>query len=172
MQLKRHALPIAVGALAIAAAAQVTVARDPVPLTLQTLAVLVVGGVLGPRRGSLAALLYVLLGILGLPVFAEGASTPGTAFLESKTAGFLVGFVPAAALAGIKAQRPLATLGLCLAAHAVILLIGGSVLALHIGVTPAVEHGIRPFLAGALLKSLVAAAIIMSLRGTRREHVS
>ena len=70
----------------------------PVPITLQTFAVLLAGAVLGMRRGFLAVALYVLAGAVGLPVFSGGAS--GLAVLQGPTAGYLLGFPLAAALCG------------------------------------------------------------------------
>ena len=75
----------------------------PVPLTLQTLAVLLTGAILGARRGFLAVLLYVALGLVGLPVFANGAS--GFAVLLGPTGGYLLSFLPAAALCGFIVER-------------------------------------------------------------------
>lgn len=75
----------------------------PVPITLQTLAVLLSGAVLGMRRGFLAVLLYVAAGAAGLPVFSGGAA--GLAVLTGPTAGYLVGFPLAAALCGAIVER-------------------------------------------------------------------
>ncbi len=81
----------------------------PVPITLQTFAVLLAGAVLGARRGFLAALLYVAAGAAGLPIFSGGAS--GLAVLQGPTAGYLVGFPLAAALCGFLVERlPLRTI--------------------------------------------------------------
>lgn len=81
-----------------------------VPITLQTFGVLLTGAVLGPRRGFLAVVLYLLVGALGLPVFSGGAAGPGV--LVGPTAGYLFGFPLAAALCGflvsrIRTARPL-----------------------------------------------------------------
>ena len=167
----RTALIIA-GTLVIAVAAQVTVPMEPVPMTLQTLAVLAVGGVLGARNGGAAVLCYLVLGVLGLPVLAGGERAAGAAFFTSKTFGYLAMFLPAAAVASVRRERPIALLGMMVLAHALILVGGAGVLALHIGAGPAIEHGVRPFLLGALIKSTIAAAITASWRGVDRRHVS
>ncbi|MGO4598247.1 biotin transporter BioY [Terrabacter sp. 2RAF25] len=73
-----------------------------VPITLQTLAVMLTGLVLGPGRGAVAVLLYLLLGFVGLPVFSRGQS--GLQVLSGPTAGYLVSFVVAAAVVGLAAQ--------------------------------------------------------------------
>ena len=75
----------------------------PVPITLQTFAVLLCGAVLGARRGFLAVLLYVVVGAAGLPVFSGGAG--GLGVLAGPTAGYLVGFPFAAALCGFLVER-------------------------------------------------------------------
>ena len=75
----------------------------PVPITLQTFAVLLSGAVLGSRRGFLAVLLYLVVGAAGLPIFSGGAS--GLAVLSGPTAGYLIGFPLAAALCGAIVER-------------------------------------------------------------------
>jgi biotin transport system substrate-specific component len=87
----------------VALTAQVEIPLWPVPLTLQTLGVLFTGAVLGSRRGTLALLLYLTEGTLGLPVFAGGAS--GVGYMLGPTGGYLVGFVVAAGVVGRLAQR-------------------------------------------------------------------
>lgn len=74
-----------------------------VPITLQTLGVLLAGAILGPRKGPLAVLLYLLVGLIGVPIFAGGSAGPA-AFL-GPTGGFLVGFVLAAWIAGLFSAR-------------------------------------------------------------------
>ena len=74
-----------------------------VPITLQTFAVLLTGAVLGARRGFAAVMLYLLLGLVGLPIFSGGAGGPGV--LAGATAGYLVGFPLAAALCGFIVER-------------------------------------------------------------------
>jgi len=93
------------GSLFIALAAQVSVPFFPVPLTLSTLAVLLVGLTLGARLGAAAVLAYLAEGAMGLPVFAGGMST---ASLVGPTAGFLYGYVGMAWLAGLAVEKGLA----------------------------------------------------------------
>jgi biotin transport system substrate-specific component len=97
----RHALLIAAGAIFIFLCAKVSVAipGNPVPYTLQNFGVLVVGGALGLRRGGAAAVLYVLLGLVGLPFFAEGKG--GIQVIWGATGGYIVGFVVAAAASSL-----------------------------------------------------------------------
>jgi biotin transport system substrate-specific component len=81
----------------------------PVPITLQTFAVLLSGAVLGARRGCLAVLLYIAAGVAGLPIFSGGAS--GLAVLQGPSVGYIVGFPLAAAMCGFLVERmPLRTI--------------------------------------------------------------
>lgn len=90
------------GSVFVAIAAQVSVPMIPVPMTLQTLAILLVGFAFGARLGAATLVAYLAEGALGLPVFAGGMN--GVAF-SGPTAGFLVGFVGLAAMAGLAADR-------------------------------------------------------------------
>ena len=98
----RHIVLIAAGAFFILLTAQVYVATQPVPLTGQTFGVLVAGGALGFRRGAAAVVLYVLLGLVGLPFFAQ--HTGGTDVILGATGGYLIGFIVAGALVGRLAE--------------------------------------------------------------------
>lgn len=161
----RAALLIAVAILAVAVCARVDVVipGTPVPQSLQTLAVVVVGGALGLRLGGLALIAYLVAGAVGLPVFAGGAS--GLSALGGPTAGYLAGFVLGAATMGWWADRGwaarfAAAFGGAMVAHAVILLAGWSWLALDIGAGAAWSGGVAPFLIGGLVKSAVAAGLL------------
>jgi biotin transport system substrate-specific component len=100
----RHLALILIGTAVIALSARiyVLIPGNPVPLTGQTFGVLLTAGALGFRRGLAASLLYVLIGVLGLPVFAEGKH--GLAILLGPTGGYLIGFVLASALVGRLAE--------------------------------------------------------------------
>ena len=97
----RRAFAVGVAALLVAASAQVTVPvpLSPVPMTLQPLAVPAVGGLLGAKAGGAALLLYLALGMLGLPVFAGGGA--GFVHVLGPTGGYLLAFPAAAAVAGL-----------------------------------------------------------------------
>lgn len=158
------AVLVAVLAVAVGARIDVAIPGTPVPQSLQTLAVVVVGGVLGLRLGSLALLAYLVAGAVGAPVFAGGAG--GAAALTGPTAGYLVGFVLGAALMGRLADRGLthrfggALVG-AVAAHLVILLAGWSWLAFDLGAGSAWTGGVAPFLVGGVVKSAVAAVLLV-----------
>lgn len=93
------------GTLFIALAAQVSVPFYPVPVTLQTLAILIVGLTFGSRLGAVTLMTYLAQGAAGLPVFASGMAT---AALVGPTAGFLLGFVAMAWLAGLAVEKGIA----------------------------------------------------------------
>jgi biotin transport system substrate-specific component len=146
-----------------------------VPLTLQTFAVLGVGAALGAWRGGAATLLYLLVGALGLPVYAEG--TAGAARLLEPTGGYLAGMVVAAVLVGWLAQRRAAdrrvrTSVLAMVAGDVVVLGVGTAwlaVALNVGLGQAVALGITPFLAVEALKvAAAAAALPAAWRGVQR----
>lgn len=165
----RRGLAIAAGALVVALAAQVAVPvpLSPVPMTLQPLAVLAVGGVLGARAGAAALVLYLALGLLGFPVYAGGSA--GVARLLGPTGGYLLAFPLAAGVTGLLAGRVPGvgrTLLGCAAGLLVIHLGGVSQLAL-LGGDPALalRVGLVPFLTGDLLKIGLAAAVILAAGG-------
>ena len=135
---------------------------NPVPITLQTLAVLLVGGALGLRRGALSTVLFIALGVVGVPVFAE--SRHGLDVILGASGGYLVGFIAAAALVGRLAElgwdRHIGgSVGMNLIATVVIYLVGVPWLAVVLGVPlgKAIELGLVPFLVGDAIKLLLAA---------------
>ncbi|HEX2058060.1 MAG TPA: biotin transporter BioY [Actinomycetota bacterium] len=138
----------------------------PVPVSGQTLGVLVVGASLGAWRGAAAMLLYLGEGAAGLPVFAEGHG--GMHWLTSApTSGFLWGFVVAAAVIGLLAQlgwdRSIGSaIGAMLVGEVVVFGFGISWLAHYVGVSgqQALELGLYPFVLGELLKLLIAAGVL------------
>lgn len=164
----RTGLWIVLGAVSIALGARVNVSLEPVPMTLQTLAVLGVGGLLGARIGAGAALLYLFLVLLGAPVLSNGGTAQGAAFLELKSAGYVVGFIPAAFICGFAGRGVVSSLLIMALAHAVILAAGVAWLARSIGFSNAIEHGLTPFLWGALIKTIVAAALTEHFAQRRR----
>lgn len=136
---------------------------SPVPISLQTMFVLLAGLILGPRGGAFAMLLYLAAGCLGLPVFTGGKA--GLAAFLGPTGGFLIGFIPSAILCGFAKSSPVkpywVLLLYCAAATALTLGIGAAQLAiiLKISVGKALAVGVIPFLPGAVLKCFGAAFI-------------
>jgi biotin transport system substrate-specific component len=152
------------GLTALAAQLTIKLPFTPVPITGQTFAVLATGTALGWRRGLLSQLLYVAVGLVGLPVYADGAH--GWAQLTGASGGYLVGFIVAAALVGALCERRqdrslLTSVPAMLAGSAVIYAFGLPWLAhsLHVSGVKAVELGLAPFLIGDTVKLLLAGGI-------------
>lgn len=161
----RNALLVAGFSLLIAGASQVAVRLPftPVPLTLQTLAILLTGLCLGSKRGALAVGLYLLEGAAGLPVFAGGMG--GAIWMIGPTGGYLAGFVVAAALVGFLAERrwdrkPATTVVAMVLGMAVIHLCGAAWLSTFVGPSAALAQGVLPFLLGDVLKIGAASALL------------
>ena len=161
------ALVVLAGAGLIAATSVVSIPLPftPVPISGSTFGVLLVGASLGRSRGASAALLCVLFGIVGAPVFAGGAH--GWAVITGASGGYIVAYPVAAALAGFLAERrwdrrfSSATAAM-LAGNVVIYLFGLSWLAVVAGTSleKTLELGLYPFVAGDLVKLYLAAAIL------------
>ena len=160
----RHIALIVAGALFIYLTAQIYIAREPVPLTGQTFGVLVVGGALGFRRGFAAVALYVLLGVVGLPFFAEGKG--GLSIIWGATGGYLIGFVVAGAVVGRLAElgwdRKLGgSLAAMVIGSVIIYAIGVPWLKLSVGYSwaEAIADGLTPFILWDTAKLVVAGAL-------------
>jgi biotin transporter BioY len=158
---------ITAGSLVVGLAAQLEVKLPftPVPLTGQPFAVLLVGALLGARRGAAAMLAYLGEGALGLPVFAGGAAGPAAMFGPS--GGYLAGFVPAAFVTGFLAERGwdrrfLTTWAAMALGSATLFACGLPWLALFVGWDNVIATGLLPFLPGDLLKQALAAATLPS----------
>lgn len=163
-----------VAALALAVLAQIRIHLPftPVPITLQVLGVLLLGGLLGARLGMAAVGQYLCFGLCGLPVFSGGYSAAGLcAAHQLATFGYLLAFLPAAALVGVITARvparsyaPRLTRGLLAGSAAVLLcyVSGWAWLAFvcHLGVWPAFVAGIIPFVVGDLYKIGIAATVL------------
>ena len=156
--LARNAVLAVTGSLIVAAAAQINVPMLPVPMTLQSLAVLAIGAAYGARLGALTLALYALEGAVGLPVFAQFKS----GFMLASF-GYVLGFILAAGLVGWLAERGWDRSGIKMFAA---MMLGAAVLygpglawlALWIGsFAKAVEFGLLPFIAGDVEKAAIAA---------------
>jgi biotin transporter BioY len=156
---------ILAGSLFIALSAQLAfrLAFTPVPITGQTLAVLLTGVLLGSRRGGLAVLAYLGEGLAGLPVFSAGGG--GLAHLLGPTGGYLLGFIPAACVAGFLAERGwdrrVGTTLLAMLLGNVLIYVPGLIwLAAFVGPSKTLALGLYPFVIGDLLKIACAAALL------------
>lgn len=163
------AMFIAGASIAIALAAQIAISVpfSPVPLTMQPIAVILVGITLGSRRGAVAAALYLLEGASGLPVFAQAHG--GAIWLAAPTAGYLLSYPGAAWVSGWFSERGSGTssvrafLGM-LPALAVIYAGGWSWLSVVTNARFAYEAGVKYFLVADLVKIAIAALLLPQAR--------
>lgn len=181
--LTKRTLMVLGGSLFIALAAQISVPMYPVPMTLQTLAILIVGLSFGARLGALTLLAYLAEGAAGLPVFANAMN--GAAFF-GPTAGFLAGFVGLAWLVGLAADRGIArglvsTTLVCLCASA-LLYVPGLLWPMAVAGGMGLEagwigqafgsyywaHFVAPFLVGDAVKAVIAALLVTGGLATLR----
>ena len=172
----QRAVLVLAGVGILVASAWLSVPFYPVPLTMQTLAVLLIGGTLGPVLGVSSVVGYLALGAMGAPVFHGGLG--GVVVLAGPTGGYLLGFIPAAFVMGWAARlagRRTATPSLRVAARRMALLAAGAIiagaaiyavgvpwlgLASGLGIERALTVGFVPFLLGDLLKAAVAVGAV------------
>jgi len=153
---------------ALLAQVAIPVAGSPVPITGQTLAVVVTAAALGPLRGVAGQALYLLLGMVGLPFYSE--ATGGVEVVVGATGGYLLGFLPAAYLIGLAARhgqdrRFTRALPLFAAGQLVIFAVGVPWLAVvaDLSAAQALEAGFYPFLVGGAVKAALAAGLLSGL---------
>ena len=153
------------GFVAIAAQISVHLGFTPVPITAQTFAVVLVGASLGSVRGTASLLLYLLVGIAGIPVYAEHKH--GWSVFSGSTGGYIVGFVAAAMITGYLAEklwdRRFATsIGAMLTGNVVIYAFGLAWLHhdLQVSWAKTFEYGLYPFVPGDIVKLYLAAAAL------------
>lgn len=175
-QARHAALPLLMvlaGSALLALSAQITVPMFPVPMTLQTLAVSVIGLTYGARLGALTVLAYLAEGAMGLPVFAGG--TGSAAVLFGPTGGFLWGFVGMAWLTGALAARVRGRGVLALLASvlvpALLVYVPGTLMLMAVtglDLGAALALAAAPFVLGDVIKSVVAAMSVAGIRGLRK----
>jgi biotin transport system substrate-specific component len=154
------------GTILVSALAQLVVPMYPVPITGQTLGVLLVGAVLGPLRGAASLGLYLVLGLVGLPVYApqsDGSHLTGAAAFAAPSFGYIVGFVVAAAVVGWLSRlawdrHVLKTVLSFAIGSAIIYAFGVAGLMITLGFTfvQALAIGVVPFLIGDAIKAVIA----------------
>lgn len=171
--LRRDALAVLAGAGLVGILAQVAIPMWPVPITGQTLGVLLVGAVLGARRGALSLTSYLVLGLAGVPWFSSASG--GLAALAKPSFGFIIGFIPAAWLIGKLSERAWDRhLWLSLAAFG-----GATLVPFLVGIpymwlivrmggvsmsfVQTMNAGFTPFIVGGIIKAIAGAAVIGSL---------
>jgi biotin transport system substrate-specific component len=173
--LRLSARPLAVkllfvlgGTLALAAASQISVPMVPVPVTMQTFAVTMIGALYGWRLGAITVLAWLGEAMLGAPVLANGAG--GVSPFVGPTAGYLLAFPLMALLVGWLAEKDwtgdniVRSFMAHLAANALSLVVGGAYLAWLIGAEKGWLLGVAPFILGGVLKSALAAAVLKGIR--------
>ncbi len=173
----RAVLLALVGSAVLTLSARLSIPFWPVPMTLQSLAVLLIGAGFGLRLGAATVALYLIEGAVGLPVFA---GTPmhglGLAYMMGPTGGYLVGFLAAAALVGFFAERGAdrsvpKLLGAMTLGHVVLFGFGYAWLAHLLGKDLAFTAGVEPFILGTVVKTLLAGLVVPAvwqLMGKRR----
>jgi biotin transport system substrate-specific component len=163
------AVLVILGSLLMGLVAQLSIKLPftPVPITGQTLGVLVIGGALGSVRGALSMLLYLAWGAVGLPFFAEGRSGIDLLAFSSATGGYLWGFVVAGYTVGLLAERKWdrgigSSLGAMLVGEVIIFAFGVTWLsqALELPLQDALEAGLYPFVVGDVIKLAIAAGVL------------
>jgi biotin transport system substrate-specific component len=162
---------IALGTLFLAAASWIEVPMYPVPMTMQTFAVTLIGALYGWRLGLATVLAWLAEAAIGFPVLAGGAG--GLVHFAGPTAGYLVAFPLAAVLVGWLAERGwtgagrvLFNVAAMLAGNAFILAFGGLWLAAMIGLDDAITFGVLPFILGGALKAVLATVTVEVCRRT------
>ena len=161
-QLLHKAVAVGLGVVILTLASKVQVPFWPVPMTLQTLAVLLIGATAGMRLGAATLLAWLGLGALGAPVFATGA---GIAYMAGPTGGYLAGFLLAAIIVGYLADKGhgrtiLSALAMLLAGEVAIYVLGLGWLSALIGTQKAVSAGFLPFIPAEILKLALGTAIL------------
>ncbi len=154
----RYALLYLVGLGLLTVASKINIPLQPVPVTLQTLAVLFIGMVYGPRLGTATVVSFVVLGLTGLPILAES-------FTNGATVGYMIGFIPGAFLAGILIQngwgRSMFTAALAaFLGVSVIFACGLTWLSMMMGLHSAIAIGLTPFVLTELAKIAVLALVV------------
>lgn len=155
---------VLVGSVLLALSSHIKVPMLPVPMTMQTFAVTLVGALYGWRLGAITILAWLLQGAMGLPVLAGG--TGGIAYFAGPTGGYLLAFPFAGALTGWLAERGwnghrvgFAFIAMLLG-NALCLALGAGWLSLIVGAEKAIAVGVLPFVLGAIVKSALGAATL------------
>ncbi len=165
LKLAKETAIILSASLLIALSAQIEIPGWPVPITGQTFGVLLIASILGRVRGTIAVAAYLIEGLAGLPFFAGGAA--GLLHFAGPTGGYLLGFLPAAFIAGSIAGRTKSLtfilLGLT-AATMVIFATGIFWLSAYTGWTTLMSMGLIPFIPGAAIKIALAGMCVKALK--------
>lgn len=149
---------ILLGSLLLALLARVSIPVGPVPVSLQSLGILILGMTLGSKEAALSVVVYLAEATLGLPVLAMGLSKP--LWMFGTTSGYLLAFAPAAYIAGMAKNSFKSGLLFYSLALGLILISGTVVLSFMIGMSAAFMAGFYPFIIGEVAKVLLAASTV------------
>jgi biotin transport system substrate-specific component len=156
---------VVLGAALVGGFAQLYVPLEPVPITGQTLAVLLVGATLGAVRGSLSMIVYAVLGVVGVPWFSEQSS--GWSVIVGASGGYIVGFIFAAFAIGWLSERKwdrqvLKALAIFAGGSLIVFAIGLPWLSFVLGtdLNTTLEYGLYPFILGGIIKAVIAAGLL------------
>ncbi|WP_332692797.1 biotin transporter BioY [Bosea sp. (in: a-proteobacteria)] len=163
---------VLLGTLVLAISSQISVPMVPVPVTMQTLAVTLIGALYGWRLGAITITAWLFEAALGLPVLANGNGS--LLSFVGPTAGYLFAFPIVGAMVGWLVERgwsgsrPVLAFAAMLAGNALCLVVGALWLSILIGPEKAFLAGVVPFLLGGVLKSALGAAILMAFGRLRQ----
>lgn len=164
--LLKMALLVLGGNIFLVLSAKAQVPFWPVPMTMQTLVVVLLGVFLGAKLGALTIALYLAEGVFGMPVFANSPERGiGISYVMGPTGGYLAGFLLAAGVAGYLSARGasrtlLGSIAILAVGHAAIFALGLAWLGALVGWNAAVAGGLTPFLIGTVVKIFLGAALI------------
>lgn len=161
-------LRVALGTLVLTASSWISIPLSPIPITMQTYAVIVIGSLFGARMGTITVLAWLAEAAIGFPVLAQGAA--GLPVLFGPSAGYLASFPVIAALAGWFSDRrfdrgPIRLLSTMLAANVINLGLGVMWLSALLGSRRAVIVGFTPFWVGGVMKAVLATTTVLLIRG-------
>jgi biotin transport system substrate-specific component len=168
----RQVFAVLFGSLLLTLSSWISVPMFPVPMTMQTFAVLLIGAVFGWRLAGITVMVWLAQGAMGLPVFAGGAG--GFARIMGPTGGFLMAFPIAAIVTGWLMERQgfvrtlVGGFAVMLLGHALIFAGGVSWLAMAVGLDKAIAVGFVPFILGSVVKSALVVAALEAMRVHRK----
>jgi biotin transport system substrate-specific component len=163
----RQTLAVILGTLFLAACSYMTIPMVPVPMTMQTFGVGVIGAIYGWKLGGITIIVWLLEAAVGLPVLSSGGG--GIARFAGPTAGYLFAFPFVGAFVGYLTERgwdgkrPVLALVSMLALNGICLIVGGLWLSTSVGLERAMDLGVMPFLLGGVLKSVLGALALLVL---------
>ncbi len=169
----RTVVQVLLGSLFLTLTSIVKIPLHPTPITLQTLAVFILGLSLGPKKGAMACILYLAEASLGAPVLSGGVSNP--LWMVGFNAGFLISFPVSAFVIGflvekIRVKSFLKVLGCVLCGQLCIDVLGVSWLSTFFGIHKALAVGCLPFLPNMIIKVLLAASMHRSILYIQKKY--